>query len=88
MGAADRRCRTRLTALDANGMMTDGVLARIAGFDHVTTLLVAGSRQLTDDGLRHLAGCRSSKRLDLTGVKLTDRGMDVLQHLPAFARST
>ena len=72
----------RIPVLEANGLMTDAVLARIADFEHVTTLLVAGSRQLTDDGLRHLARMPQLERLDLTGVKLTDRGMDALQHLP------
>ena len=44
-----------ITALDAGGLMTDDVLARIAALDHVTSLSLGGSRQLTDDGLRHLA---------------------------------
>ena len=41
----------RITALDANGLMTDAVLERIADLDHVTSLALGGSRQLTDDGL-------------------------------------
>ena len=41
----------RITALDAGGMMTDEVLARVAALDHVTALSLGGSRQLTDDGV-------------------------------------
>ena len=75
----------RITALDANGLMTDAVLARIADLDHVTALALGGSRQLTDDGLRHLARMPQLERLDLSeypGGRLTDRGLDVLRHLP------
>ncbi len=72
----------RVTTLEAHGLMTDAVLARIAGLDHVTSLRLGGSRQLTDDGLRHLARMPQLQRLDLTGVKLTDAGLEVLRHLP------
>jgi ankyrin repeat protein len=75
----------RITALDANGLMTDAVLARIADVDHVTTLSLGGSRQLTDDGLLHLARMPQLQYLDLSeypGGRLTDRGLDVLRHLP------
>ena len=79
----------RITTLDANGLMTDAVLARIADLDHVTSLALGGSRQLTDDGLRHLARMPQLQRLDLTGVKLTDRGLEVLPAPAATcARST
>src|ERR1700722_15773089 len=46
----------RITALDANGLMTDAALQRIATLDHVTALNLGGSRELTDDGLLHLTG--------------------------------
>ncbi len=75
----------RISALDAGGMMTDGVLARIATLDHLTSLSLGGSRQLTDDGLQHLAGMPQLERLDLSeypGGRLTDRGLAVLRHLP------
>ncbi len=71
-----------MTALDANGLMTDAVLARIAGLDHVTSLALGGSRQLTDDGLRHLARMPQLQHLNLSGAKLTDSGLEVLRHLP------
>ena len=75
----------RITALDANGLMTDAVLARIAELDHVTALSLGGSRQLTDDGLLHLARMPQLQHLNLSeypGGKLTDRGLEVLRHLP------
>lgn len=74
----------RITALDAGGLMTDSVLARIATLPHVTSLSLGGSRQLTDDGLLHLAKMPQLQHLDLSeypGGKLTDRGLEVLRHL-------
>lgn len=75
----------RVTAIDAGGLMTDAVLARIAESDHVTSLSLGGSRELTDDGLLHLARMPQLQHLDLSeypGGKLTDRGLEVLRHLP------
>jgi hypothetical protein len=75
----------RITRLDASGLMTDGVLARVAELEHVTTLVLGGSRELTDDGLPHLARMPQLRHLDLSeypGGKLTDRGLEVLRHLP------
>lgn len=77
----------RITALEAGGLMTDAVLARIAELDHVTALTLGGSRQLTDDGLLHLARMPQLQTLNLSeypGGKLTDRGLEVLQHLPSL----
>jgi ankyrin repeat protein len=75
----------RITTVHANGLMTDSVLARIAGLDHVTRLNLGGSRELTDEGLLHLARMPQLEHLDLSeypGGKLTDRGLEVLRHLP------
>jgi ankyrin repeat protein len=75
----------RVTAVAANGLMTDAALARIAKLDHVTTLSLGGSRELTDDGLLHLAHMPQLEYLNLSeypGGKLTDRGLEVLRHLP------
>ena len=61
------------------------VLARIAELDHVTSLELGGSRELTDDGLLHLARMPQLEHLNLSeypGGKLTDRGLEVLRHLP------
>jgi hypothetical protein len=75
----------QIRAIEANGLMTDEVLARIAGLSCVTSLSLGGSRELTDDGLLHLARMRQLERLELSeypGGKLTDRGLEVLRHLP------
>ncbi|HEY2019393.1 MAG TPA: hypothetical protein VGH38_38055 [Bryobacteraceae bacterium] len=75
----------RISGVDANGLMTDRVLARIADLDHVTRLNLGGSRELTDDGLLHLARMPQLQHLNLSeypGGKLTDRGLEVLRHLP------
>ena len=75
----------RIAALEANGWMTDGVLARVAELDHVTALALGGSRQLTDDGLLRLERMPQLQRLELSeypGGKLTDRGLEVLRYLP------
>ena len=90
MGSADRGDdERRITELDAGGLITDDVLARIAQLDHVTSLSLGGSRQLTDDGLLHLARMPQLQYLDLSeypGGRLTDRGLEVLRHLPNLRR--
>ena len=45
----------RIAALESSGLMTNAVLARISRLPHVTTLRLDGSRQVTNQGLRHLA---------------------------------
>jgi hypothetical protein len=75
----------RIPALDAHGLMTDEALSRIAALDFVTSLALGGSRELTDEGLLHLARMPQLERLELNefpGGKLTDRGLEVLRHLP------
>jgi hypothetical protein len=74
----------RVAGLMANGMMTDALMARVADLDHVTALAVGGSRQLTDEGMRHLARMPQLQFLNLGGCKITDRGLEVLQHLPGL----
>ncbi len=75
----------RITALEAHGLMTDSALKRVARLDHVTSLQLGGSRQLSDEGLQQLANLPLLEHLDLNeypGGKLTDRGLEVLRHLP------
>ncbi|WP_321473994.1 hypothetical protein [uncultured Paludibaculum sp.] len=75
----------RITAVDAGGLMTDEVVARIADLPHVTRLNLGGSRELTDDGLLQLVRMPQLEYLNLSeypGGKLTDRGLEVLRHLP------
>jgi hypothetical protein len=79
----------RITRLDAGGLMTDELMARVAELDHVTALSLGGSRQLSDDGLLHLARMPQLETLELSeypGGRLTDRGLAVLAHLPKLRR--
>jgi hypothetical protein len=71
-----------ITGLGAAGMMSDSVLARVAELEHVTALHLGGSRQLTDEGLLRLARMPQLELLNLSGAKPTDRGLEVLRHLP------
>jgi hypothetical protein len=79
----------RIPTLHANGLMTDAVLARVAALDFVTSLSLGGSRQLSDDGLLHMARMPQLEELELheyPGGRLTDRGLEVLRHLPNLKR--
>jgi hypothetical protein len=79
----------RITRLDAGGLMTDELMARVAELPHVTALSLGGSRQLTDDGLLLLARMPQLESLDLSeypGGRLTDRGLAVFAHLPNLRR--
>ncbi len=79
----------RITSLHAGGLMTDDVLGRIAALDHVTALDLGGSRQLTNEGLQHLARMPQLETLALSeypGGKLTDRALEVLRYLPNLRR--
>src|SRR5262249_20028542 len=65
--------------------MTDDMLKSVAELELVTRLDLGGSRDLTDDGLLHLARMPQLEHLELSeypGGKLTDRGLEVLRHLP------
>jgi hypothetical protein len=70
--------------LGAMGQMTDEILADVGKVDGIVGLRLNGSRGVTDEGLRHLSGMRTLKRLDLSGTSITDRGLEVLRHLPAL----
>jgi ankyrin repeat protein len=79
----------RITALDAAGFVTDEALERIADLEFVTSLNLGGSRGLSDDGLRQLARMPQLENLNLSeypGGKLTDKGLEVLRHLPNLKR--
>jgi len=70
--------------LGAMGQMTDEILADIARVDGVVGLQLNGSRGVTDDGLRQIAGMARLRRLGLNGTSITDAGLDALGHLPAL----
>ena len=68
----------------ANGQMTDTVLADVARIAGVEALDLSGSRAVTDDGLRALAGLERLAHLDLSGTAITDNGLSILRALPAL----
>ena len=76
-----------ITGLRAGGM-TDTGLDRVSRVEHLTHLFIGGSGHLTDEGLRSLARLPRLEELDLGGPRsvFTDRGLDVLRHLPALRR--
>lgn len=71
----------RIPGFDAHGQMTDAMLSRIADLEHVTTLRLDSSRQLTDAGLRHLARMPQLEHLEIGGTAITDAGLAVLERL-------
>ena len=71
----------QITSLEANGLMADEVLRRVAELHHVTHLGLAGSQQLTDTGIAHLAKMPQLESIELGG-HVTDLGLAVLRHLP------
>lgn len=75
----------QVRAFDADGQMTDAVLARVTALSQVTSLRLGGSRGLTDDGLLRLTAMPQLEHLDLSeypGGRITDRGLAVFAHLP------
>jgi hypothetical protein len=82
-------CEHGITSLNARGQMTDLALGRVSHLEQITCLHVGGSKRLSDDGLLHLARMPQLVELDLSehpGGHITDRGLQVLRHLPALQR--
>jgi hypothetical protein len=74
----------RLPGLSGGGI-TDSAIERVSHLEHVTSLVIEGA-QLTDDGVRHLARLSRLQELTLGGPRsaITDRGLEVLRHLPTL----
>ena len=70
--------------LNAEGQMTDDLLADLARVDTITSLDLGGSKALTDEGLRHLAGMPHLKHLNLWNTAITDASLSVLATMPAL----
>jgi hypothetical protein len=70
--------------LNAMGQMTDAVLADVSRVETITALDLGGSKELTDEGVRHLARLPALQHLDLSATAITDRGLQVLRDLPAL----
>jgi hypothetical protein len=77
-----------ITGINAGGRMTDSTLERLSRLEHVTRLNLDGSIQLSDEGIAHLERMPGLQELDLSGWKgrITDRGLQVLRHLPNLRR--
>ena len=70
-------------AFSGEGQMTDDLLADLSSaLDTLTATWAGGVRQLTDEGVRHLARLPALQHLDLSGTAITDAGLHVLRHLP------
>jgi len=67
-----------------DNLMDDEELEKLSRRDHVTSLNLSGSQLITDEGLQHLARMPQLRELRLSnypGGTVTDRGLEVLQHL-------
>jgi len=74
----------KLSAVHSNNMMGDEDLEKLSRLDQVTSLNLSGSQLITDQGLQHLARMPQLRELSLShypGAGVTDRGLEVLQHL-------
>ena len=76
----------RLPGLNPSGQITDALLERLVGIDHLTALDLSGSKALTDAGLRTLARLPHLRELNLSGCPVSDAGLQVLRDLPALER--
>jgi hypothetical protein len=78
-----------ITCVNGGGQLTDEALERLSHLGHVNGLRLGGTKRLTDKGLAHLARMPQLEELDLSdypGGQITDRGLDVLQHLRELRR--
>jgi hypothetical protein len=76
-----------LTGITA-ACMTDAAMERLSRLDFVTRVNCDGARQLSDDGLQHLARMPQLEELNLSGYHspITDRGLAVLGYLKRLKR--
>ncbi|HEY2376299.1 MAG TPA: hypothetical protein VGH98_10035 [Gemmatimonadaceae bacterium] len=70
--------------LDAEGQMTDEILAELCRIDSLGAVDLAGSQGVTDAGVRHLRRLGGLKTLNLDGTAVTDDGLTILRDLPAL----
>ena len=70
--------------LHAAGQMTDAMLTDVRRVEHLVRLDASGSKTVTDEGVRALAGLADLRHLDLGGTAITDRALEVLRTLPAL----
>jgi hypothetical protein len=77
----------RIARLSA-GALSDAAMKRLPDLGHVTHLHIAGSKALTDEGVRQLARMPQLRDLELGGwtSPITDRGLEALGHLTELRR--
>ena len=73
-----------LTGLEANSMMDDATIEKLADVPGMRVLKLHGSDRLTDHGLRHLEKFVDLEEIELGGWKspMTDAGFGALRGLP------
>lgn len=66
--------------------ITDSGLRKLSRLGFVTRIELDGARGITDDGVLQLARMPQLESLDLSGFHgpITDRGLEVLRHLPSL----
>jgi hypothetical protein len=69
-----------LTAVNSANLVGDEDLELISKLDQITSLNLDGSKRITDKGLQYLSRMPQLRKLTLGG-HITDRGLEVLQHL-------
>lgn len=74
--------------LEANGQMTDDLLARLVDIPHIDVVKLGGSKAVTDAGIRHLARMPQLRELDLSSTGVTDAGLAVLRDVPQLTHLT
>jgi hypothetical protein len=68
--------------IDAEGQMTDAMLENLSCIEHISTLKLGGSKNVTDAGVFQLSRLSRLRHLDLSGTGITDHGLEVLRALP------
>ena len=77
-----------LTGLDANHMLDDGAMPKLASLKHLTLLKLHGCDRLTDQGLQYLAKLRGLEEIEIGGwhSPMTDVGFGALTGLPRLRK--
>jgi hypothetical protein len=72
-----------LTGLEANNLMDDAAMAKLASLPHLTVLKLHGSDRLTDEGTQHLASFPALEELEIGGwnSRITDAGLTAMRSL-------
>ena len=73
-----------ITAVNSGNMIGDDDSESLSQLDQITSLNLGGSKRITDTGLQHLARMPQLRELNLSeypGGRITDRGLEALQHL-------